>query len=373
MMSGRVVSVAVGMLLLAASAAWGLRGEPVDVKAVTTGDNSERIETIPIEKNPGKLRTALKLDPGDMPDLVRNDRLRVSAELLATTDCLFRSDRCAGSPYEFNPTIDTFLVLDSGRDEIKLAEDRRRCLQEEDERQHHCQIAFKGVDASEASNRLDCETSRCSLKVTIRAFNSSADGSERIIIGSNKPNGNIVQDKARLNAIRVRPAGRLPEALRSRPVRDDFAPVLKKVVLYSQRVDALKAGEVLEASVDARATTEHLGYPALLGTQIVLTEGRAQRHPGDAVRRVASLDGEITEISGTNCTPKQSPCPIVRTGIVRMREDARAGGEEIPLYVNVIARSKAKRADAGQGDVVKLMDNGGLKVRRYTPTPDPTP
>lgn len=357
------------MLLVAASAAWGLRGEPVDIEAVTTGDNSERIKTIPIEKKPGKVRTALKLEPDAMPDLMRNDRLRVSAEFLATTDCLFRSSRCAGSPYEFNPTIDTFLVLDAGRDEIKLAEDRRRCLQEPDERQHHCQIAFKGVNASEESNRLDCETSRCRLNVRIRAFNPSADGSERIIIGSNKPNGQIVQDKARLNAIRVRPAGRLPQPLRSGPVRNDFAPVLKKVVLYSQRLDGLKAGEVLEASVDARATVEHLGYPALLGTQIVLTEGRAERNPGDVVRRVASLGGEITEISGTNCTPKQSPCPIVRTGIVRMREDARAGGEEVPLYVNVIARSKAKRADAGQGDEVKLMNKGGLKVRRYTPTP----
>ncbi len=364
-MAGRIVGAAALLILLASSAAWGLRGK-VDVNAKTTGDNSELIESIPIERRAGKTKTALKLKGEDMPDIMRDDRLRVSAELLVTTDCTHRSARCAGDPYEFNPTIDTFLVLDSGRDEISLASDRRRCRQKPDERQHHCQIAFVGVDAGEEANRLDCETQKCSLRVQVRAFSSQADGGERVIIGSNKPNGRIIQDKARLNVIRVRPAGQLPEPLESKPVKRGFPPALRKVVLYSQKVNALKQGEVLEASVDARASTAHLDYPALVGTQIVLTEGRKKTKGRDLVDRIASLDGEITEISGTNCTPSQSPCPIVRTGIVEMREDAMKGGEPVPLYVNVISRSTAKGSDSRPGDMVKLINKGGLKVRRFS-------
>jgi hypothetical protein len=362
--SGRVVSVAAVVSLLVASAAWGMRGE-ANIDARTTGDNSELIKSIPIEKNAGNAKTALKLDPDEMPDLLPGDRLRVSSELLVTTDCLFDSPRCVGKPYKFNPTIDTFLVLDSGQDEIELKSDRRRCLQEEDERQHHCQIAFVGVSADQAANQLNCEINNCSLKVKVRAFAPEADGGERVVIGSNQPNGSIEQDKARLNAIRIRPPAVVPEPFASGPVRNDFAPVLEKVVLYSQKLNALKQGEVIEAAVDARATTAHLGYPALLGTQIILAEKANDKRPSGLVKRLASTSGEITEISGTNCTPKQSPCPITRTGLVEMRRDARAGGQVVPLYVNVIARSKAKRADADRGDKVKLKDFRGLRVWRY--------
>jgi hypothetical protein len=257
------------------------------------------------------------------------------------------------------------LVLDSGQDEIELASDRRKCLQEEDERQHHCQIAFVGVNADAEADQLNCDVTNCSLKVKVRAFNSDADGGERVVIGSNQPNGDIEQDKARLNVIRIRPPAIVPEPLTSEPVRNDFAPVLKKVVLYSQRLDGLESGDVIEAAADARARVDHLGYPALLGTQIILADDPRDKNPSGLVRRIAT-DGEITEISGTNCTPKQSPCPIVRTGITELREDPLVEGQPVPLYVNVIARSKAKRADAEAGDKVKLKDFRGLRVWRYS-------
>jgi len=356
------------LALLIATQAWASQGE-VTIDASTTGDRSELIETVPIERVPGRGFAAMTLGQGSMPVLERGDRLRVSAEFLVTTDCTFRSARCAGAPYVFNPVVDTAVVLMNGSDEIELAADRRKCFQKPGQRQHHCAIPFHGIEAGDAANRLRCESGGCSLEVRVRAWSPRANGDQRLAIGAIKPNGRVVQDRARLNAIRVRPgtAALLP-ATRTGLRAERVPPTLEKVVIYSQRLERLKQGEVLEAWIDARGSVAGLDYSALIGSQIVLAESPQAAHGRTLVKRVASLEGEITEISGTNCTQSQSPCPIRRTGMVEMREDARTqSGDPVPLFVNVIARSTAKHAEPQSGDAVRIFDEGGLRVRRYGP------
>lgn len=355
------------VLASASASAWAQDQGDVGVDASTTGDRSELIKTIPIEPDPGRGHVALALRPKAMPQLERGDRIRVSSELLVTTDCTFSSPRCAGSPYTFNPRAEASLVLVAGNDEATLATQERRCWQKPGERQHHCLLTFTGVEAGQSADRLRCEAARCALEVRVRAWSSQANGSQRLVIGSNKPNGRIVQDKARLNAIRIRPGGgRLPKPTTAGPAERSIPQTLKRTVIYSQRLEVLTKGEVIEASLDARASVEGLGYSSLVGSQIVLSESADGTHGGALVKRVASLGGEITEISGTNCTQSQSPCPIVRTGILKLREDARKrSGRRVPLFVNVVARSKPKHASARPGDAVRIIDRGGLRVRRY--------
>jgi len=362
----RVVGALAGLIALVSVPAWAAQGD-VSVDVRTTGDRSELIKTVPITRNPGPFRTALALAPGKMPDLRADDRLRVSSELAVTTDCLFHSPRCAGRPYEFDPVVQTQLVLTGRGGEIVLARDRRRCLQRRGNREHHCQIVFGGIDLGASPGGINCVSDGCALEVRTRSWNGRARGGEALVIGGNKPNGRIVQDKARLNVIRFRGgAQNTAKTVRGGPVRTTVPLDLNKRVVYSVKLKRLDAGDVLEATVDARAHVSHLPFPALVGSQLVLAEGPQEEHGRQFAKRVASLNGEFTENSGTNCTQAKTPCPVHRTGVLKIRKDVRRqSGSPRPLWVNLVVRSTAKRAQGGPGDAVRIENGNGLRVRRY--------
>ena len=362
----RVAGGLAGLVALVAAQAWGGQGG-VDVDASSTGNNSELIKTVPITRNPGPFRTALGLGPGKMPDLRASDRLRVSSELAVTTDCLFNSPRCAGRPYRFDPVVQTQLVLAGSGNEIVLARDRRRCLQRQGNREHHCQIVFDGIDLSASPGGINCVSGGCALEVRTRSYNGRARGGEALVIGGNKPDGRIVQDKARLNVIRFRGgAQNLAKTERGGPVRTSVPLDLNKRVVYSVKLNRLDAGDVVEATVDARAHVGHLPFAALVGSQLVLAEGPQEEHGRQFAKRMASLKGEFTENSGTNCTQAKTPCPVHRTGVLTIRKDVRRqSGQPRPLWVNLVVRSTAKRAEGGSGDAVQIENGTGLRVRRY--------
>lgn len=362
-----VAAIGTAGLLLAGSSA-GAPGAPsASVEVKTTGNNSELRETIPIEARPGRLHTVMSMERGELPSFQPGDRLRVSSELMVTTDCVMPSARCAGRPHSFNPLVETRLFLVRGSREAQLGRDGRRCLQRPGDRQHHCVIVFHGIEAGDAARRLGCERGGCRIEVRVRASSRHATGRERLVIGGQKPDGLILQDRGRINAIRIRHGGaQVGEELRTGLTRDGVPPDLKNRVIYSQRLNGLRAGESLEAWVDARGHVEHLPYPALIGGHIVLAESPDQARGKQLVKRVASLDGEITETAGSNCTQAQTPCPVFRTGVVKMREDAaKTSGARVPLFVNFVVRTTAKRAEARPGDEVRFTDHGGLRVRRY--------
>jgi len=363
----RVAGTLVGLAALASMQAWAAQGGDVDVDASSTGDHSELIKTVPITRNPGPFRTALALPAGKIPDLRASDRLRVSSELVVTTDCVFSSPRCAGRPYKFDPVVQTQLVLRGSGDEIVLARDRRRCLQRPGNREHHCQIVFDGIDISATPGRINCVTDECTLEVRTRSYNGRAQGGEALVIGGNKPSGRIVQDKARLNVIRFRGgAENLAKTEKGGPVRTSVPLDLNKRVVYSVRLDRLNAGDVVEATVDARGHVGHLPFPALIGSQLVLAEGPREEHGRLFAKRVANLNGEFTENSGTNCTQAKTPCPVHRTGVLTIRRDVRRqSGQPRPLWVNLVIRSTAKRAEGSRGDAVRIENGDGLRVRRY--------
>ncbi|MEJ7876198.1 MAG: hypothetical protein WKF62_06025 [Solirubrobacterales bacterium] len=366
MRARRTILIAVTLSFVVSESASAQDAVPT-VESRTTGDRSELIETIPIPRGPGSFTTALALAPDEMPELRVGDEMRVSSELAITTDCVFSSPRCAGRPYEFDPIAQTELVLTQRGDELVLARDRRRCLQRLGNREHHCQIVFAGVELGASSGPIDCAFGGCALEVRIRAWNGRALGGEALVIGGNKPNGRIVQDKARLNVIRFRNgAERLAETVRGGPIRTRVPLDLNKRVIYSVRLDRLDAGDVLDVTVDARADVGHLPFPALVGSQLVLAEGPHEEHGRRFVKRVASLNGEITENNGTNCTQAKTPCPVHRTGVLRIRKDVRRqSGDPRPLWVNLVVRSTAKRADPAPGDSVRIENGAGLRVRQY--------
>ena len=115
-----------------------------------------------------------------MPDLRASDRLRVSSELAVTTDCLFNSPRCAGRPYRFDPVVQTQLVLQVAATRSCSRETRRRCLQRQGNREHHCQIVFDGIDLSASPGGINCVSGGCALEVRTRSYNGRARGGEAL-------------------------------------------------------------------------------------------------------------------------------------------------------------------------------------------------
>lgn len=335
------------------------------VDGATTGNNSELVETIPITERVGPLRTVMRLAPAAMPGFREGDELRVSAEVSVTTDCTRPQPRCTGVPHTFDPRIESHVVLVAPAGEAVLARDSRRCVQQPGDRQHHCVIPFHGIEAEGPAERLGCASDACAIELRMAAHNRNARGGEVLIIGGQDETGHLHQDKGRINAIRLRgrPETRLAETALE---RDEVPPDLKKRVVLSQRLDPLKRGDVIEASVDLRASVGHLPYPALVSSQIALTESPRSIRGQRFVAKVSNLRGELTEGGGTNCTQAQTPCPVFRTGTLHIREDSETPrGERVPLFLNVIIRANNKLQPERPGDVIRLRDTGGLRTKVY--------
>jgi hypothetical protein len=360
-----VALAAVGMLAVPAGA--GTR-DP-GVRAATTGTHSELRKTVPITRRPGNQpRTALSMGPGKLGRIEAGDRIALSAEVQMTLDCDEPQPRCAGRPYRFDPKVVARLVLAPRRSPqapaAALARVKLTCRQQLPHRQHHCPIAFDEV--IRASKRLPCRLDRCFANVVVSAHSPQARGGERMVIGSNKPSGRIVQNKGRLNAIvidrgvrsrRLATGDLLRRSLRLRPSR--------KVVL-SQKVTDLRRGDVLAASARIRSDVRHLGYNALVGAQLVVARGPRATSPSRLVRRSIWQKGLISPLNGTNCTPPQSPCPTRKVGVGKVRRDVRGdSGGETPLFVNLVIRTKQKRVDRMHGDRLRILDDARLVIRRY--------
>jgi hypothetical protein len=367
------LSLGLALALMPASAPAGPQPK---VRVRATGKNSERLNTIPITKDPGDAeRVVMSMSPERLPSLADGDRLEGSAELQVTVDCLKRSPRCAGPIYRWNPAVHMKLVLGpsvhsrSGPDSVTLGRERVNCLQELPNREHHCMLVIQKAPLDIDSTELPCALDACYLNVVASADNPEATGREKLIIGANRPDGTIHQDKGRINAIRFHPGpGPDVPVLRTSKRRDTRLPLNEDVatVVYSKRLDGLDKGEQLAVTGLLRSQVAHLPYNARTAVHVILAHAPRATHPNDLVDRVSTQDGEITENNGINCTQKQTPCDSPKVGVIELRHDARnPHGERVPLFVNLVAIYAAKRQEARPGDRVKVLRGGGLRIRRF--------
>jgi hypothetical protein len=353
------------LLILAPSAAGAAKPAAT---AATTGTDGELKKTIPITRQPGAARrVVLSLGPGKLARIQRGGRLELSSEVQLTVDCDRRSPRCAGRPYKYDPSITVSLELSSKRSASSpgrvLARRTLTCRQQLPYRQHHCPVAF---DRSlRVGKHFPCRLHRCFANVVVAASNPKARSTDRIIIGANKPSGRIVQNKSRLNTVmRSRSStGRRftthhlsRHSLRLRPQRK---------VLLSQKVEGLERGDVIAASAAIRSDVRHLGYNALVGAELVIARGPKAPSPSHLVRRAVSQKGLISPVNGTNCTPANSPCLTRKVGVATIRGSLRGdSGEPLPLFVNLVIRTKQKRVGREHGARLRLR-GGRLEVERY--------
>ena len=352
------------------------------VFAETTGGDSELLDVLPITRRANrKPGVVMSLGPVDLPRLGRGHTLKAFAEVQTTNTCFNLSERCIGQHYEFSPFVTARLVLarrkssTGGRHAVSLADPKSvHCSQGRPNRNHHCVLTFqharKRIPDPQA---LPCPPRHCFVNLVVSAHNPRARAGDVIVIGADRPNGSIIQDKGRLSVVVTRPTATMPKhASTVRPVRrripvtlgDDWTSV------YSIKLSNLNRGDVLVALAKQRTSIERVPYSVFVGTRIILTGRRVAPDTNRLSRRVSSLKGQFTEGNGFNCTHGQSayssPCTSRKAGLIVIRRTPRRRGSRVPLFVNVVCHTRPKLAPPHSGDHVVVLPHGGLTVNRYT-------
>jgi hypothetical protein len=370
-MAGSVLAAAVLNAWVAGDAASRQPGGGA-VAVATTGQRSELIKTIPVTRTPGaEPRVVMSLAPGRLPSLNDGDRLRVSAEVQITADCTFRRPRCAGNPYRYSPFLRGRLILADGAQVTGGAgavtlgpPDANLCRQVIGDREHHCMLVPRGGIDIGGGAALPCEPSTCHVNFVVDASDPRARGGDVVVVGGQRPNGAVLQDKGRINAVRLRgEIDPLTTSLSARGrVHEALSLNLSKQVVYSQKLEGLRDHEQLEVEATMITNISHLPYAARVGARVILAKGERATGQGHVVKEIADLNGEIAENNGFNCTQAESPCLTRKVGVLRMKQDANG-----PLYVNLVAITGPKNTNARPGDRVRIRKSGGLDVIRYHP------
>ncbi|TMK75015.1 MAG: hypothetical protein E6G49_02425 [Actinobacteria bacterium] len=388
--AGCVVATIVAIALGPAAAASGGGSSPArsapakaagrSVRFASSGDHSEIRKRLPIADHKwGKKRVALT---AQLPTLHKGDVLKATGEVQLSTTCIdFDAVRCIGRHYAFSPREDARIVLTArrgatGGDHVMAIAQARslRCHQPLPNRNHHCVLVFPPSETKlRHPDRLPCPPADCRLNLVVEADHPRARDGQVVLIGADRPDGTVRQDKGRLSATVLH--GRVDsKRFRTATRRSHAVPIAPsgkagRRVIYSQRINKLRKGDVIEASARHLITIASLRYPVFIGSDVVLARGPRAVSPAGIPRQVASGNGDLTEQNGFNCTHAasayQDPCRTRKSGAVRITRNVRRHGHSVPLWVNVVSAGAPKGAVPKHGDRMRVLPRGELVVRRY--------
>lgn len=344
------------------------------LKSVVTGRRAEQRPTVPIASKAGqKTKSVLSVK---LPRLRTGERIRFNGEVTITLTCVEQISRCIGRSYKFDPHLRARIVLADDQDAtgagvVPVSDPvSLTCEQTRPNRNHHCPLTVEGGSFSVGKLRdLPCKPTKCRLNMAFDAYHHKARHDEFVVVGADQPDGSVEGGKARLSAAVSR--GRIEEAKRStKRVVNRHLPASfdgGKTVVYSQRLDNLRAGDVLV--VRSKQRTAIQGLPYFLSNQIVVTTRRQAYRPSGLTRRAVSRSGLATETTGFNCTlgPSafRSPCASIKAGMATIDSVPRDGrGRPKPIFVNVVSRGFPKLAQARGYPPARVLDGGSLTVRR---------
>jgi hypothetical protein len=363
-----------GVVAAAVLAAVPASAGPPDLVALqTTGDRSERYDTIPITSARGaEPRAVMSLGPGKLPDLLEGDRLHVTSELQTTNNCYRQSPFCVARPYSYSPHVGTRLVLADGlatrgaRTRAITERKKLTCDQAPDHREHHCVSVFTSANFRIGNpGTLPCPLERCRVSLIADAHNKRARHGDKLILGIDRADGQAHGDKGRVNVARLRgdPESRTLGNQRRLRHRVEIKEK-QRVALVSQRLPHLKRGEQLPIRAGARISIGHVPYATFVGAQLVLGINRSAVHTTEFTREVAKLRAELSEANGYNCTQRTTPCETRKVGTLMVRRTAERAGRPVPLYANLVLRNAPKMRDRFPNDFMKIR-RGFIEAVRY--------
>jgi hypothetical protein len=362
-------AVVAGLAVLALAASAPAAGTGSKLSFASTGQNSERRQTIPITKHEDAARkSVISLSLRSLPTLERGDRVEVAAEVQVTNTCALQERRCIGRRYRYSPRVSGQLVLarSPGRTKGVALSTRHRlvCSQRRPNRNHHCVLVFSVSRAIAGPRSLPCPAAACRINLVVGASNRRAKPGELLVIGADTPSGGIVQDKGRISAALRRGPLPMPVAVRTHHPRVDKVPVAAhgkrgRVSIASVRLGKLKRGTVIRARSSQLTSLRSLHYNAFIGTRLILATRPAAVRATPFVNKIATLDGTMTEQNGFNCTkgPSEfsSPCTTRKSGLTQLvRQPVRHPGGPVPLYVNLVVAAYPKLTRAGRHDAVRV-------------------
>lgn len=384
MLAAVVLVLTIGAAGAAGASDPELRLRP-DLDAVATGTRSELVESMAIRRTAKRSRTVVMSLP--LPDLSDADRIKAISEVTVTNTCVEAGPRCIGRRYRFSPTVGAQLRLASRRGAagrrgtVALSERRTvTCSQRRPHRNHHCPLVFAEPSQGLGSlGRLPCRPDDCRLNLVLDAHDRRARPGNRLVIGADRPDGSVAQDRGRVSAIVFR-RGFDTRALENevdRPRRSHLSMVAGALggrkggheVTYSARVPNVERGTVISAEALQRLGIGHLRYSAFVSTELILATRRGRTSPDRVAKRTATFNGHLTETSGYNCTQGPSafrtPCVSRRAGLTQLRSEPRRDGDPVPLYVNLVSRIFPKRTPARPGQRARVLPGGGVDVVAY--------
>jgi hypothetical protein len=348
----------------------------------TTGNSSELIKAIPISKKPQtRERVAMSIAPQRLEPIDPGDRLRVSAEVQFSTTCVSDGARCVGSGYDFNPRLSARIVLSSGPDvgdpSFALSTTvKRMCKQTRPNRNHHCTLVVPNTEVPiTPKTQLPCPPTGCYVNLVVGATHKKAKPANRVVLGADRPDGSVAQDKGRLNVIQTTADAPGPAQGGSATLVNPSLPLMesnKRRVVYSVPIPAPKNGEVLAFDSSYVADLSGLRFNTFIATRVILAEAPTSTKPSGLARESLNR-GNATEANGFNCTLGRSgftsPCTVAKAGATQITADALDGsGLPATLYVNVVASAKPLLDERDKGSpTLTLRPAGGLNVLRYAP------
>jgi hypothetical protein len=338
------------------------------VQVATTGNRSERFKTLPISRRPWQRpRVVMSLKRRQMPRLAGGDVLRTSAELQLTNNCTFPGRRCVGPTYRYSPRIEARLELSpstgpSSKKATTIARSREICGQSEPHREHHCVLVMRVHRHVLHRSEAPCAPRRCRLNLVASAHHRKRRSGHRILVGGNRPDGSIPQDRGRINLVHIRPQRRPPKASRHRTGDLRYRSVatdLRRRSVLSVPLRKLRSGEKLEAEAALTESISHLPYTVRTTAHLVLASSPSGVVPDRHARRVGFLAGELGESNGFNCPLPRGSCKTRKVGVMKIRRASKR-----TMYVNLVLMLGPKRAEARPGDAGRL-GKGRLRVTRW--------
>jgi hypothetical protein len=363
-------------------------GKPRPPIVATSGNKSELIKRVAIRRRPGRgERVAMRISPGALEPLEAGDRLRTNGEVQISTTCIVQEPRCIGRSYSLSPFVTAQVVLSrshrAGSPHKALSKRVTvLCKQHRPNRNHHCTLTIPNTaTAIPNPHALPCPPDHCFVQLLLSAHNPKAKHGNYVVLGGDKPDGSLEQDKGRVTVVQAhaglqRPQRTTNAALLHRHLPLTISSADKRRVVYSAPIIAPQRGEVIAFDATFISAINALPFNTFISSRVIVATTPFKKHPHLKAKTAIRYRGQATESNGFDCTLGPSgyanPCVTEKSGAIRIRRDVVQGrtGKPVTLYLNVLAAAKPLLAETSVkriNTVSIAAQPDGLTIWRYQP------